>query len=228
MWANRHAEATCGDTRHGVCTATTFVATGATVSHVNGQEPLFAADFADDAVPEPDAPVRDRLAQAAPLVEVVRSARRRRTVSAHRAGERIVVSVPARLSRAEESRWVALMVERVLAAERRQRPSDDDLIGRATALSRRYLDGRAVPSTVRWVDNMSSRWGSCTPADGTIRLSRRLVGMPEYVIDYVLLHELAHLLVPAHGRAFWNALAGFERLERARGFLEGVGSVADQ
>jgi predicted metal-dependent hydrolase len=195
----------------------------ATVSDVSEQQLLFDADFADDDAPLPSSTPPSRPAvQAAPQVEVVRSTRRRRTISAHRVGDRIVVSVPARLSRAEEARWVALMVERVLAGERRQRPSDDELMTRAAALSERYLDGRAVPSSVRWVDNMASRWGSCTPVDGTIRLSRRLAGMPAYVIDYVLLHELAHLLVPGHGRAFWQVLAGYERLERARGFLEGV------
>jgi predicted metal-dependent hydrolase len=165
-------------------------------------------------------------AQPSPAVEVVRSARRRRTVSAHRAGDRIIVSVPARISRAEESRWVALMVARVLASERKLRPSDGDLVERAAGLSRRYLDGRVFPQSVRWVDNMTARWGSCTPVDGTIRLSRRLMGMPSYVIDYVLLHELAHLIVAGHGPDFHALMAGFERLERAEGFLEGVTWVA--
>jgi predicted metal-dependent hydrolase len=164
-------------------------------------------------------------AEPDPTIEVVRSTRRRRTVSAHRAGDRIIVSVPARISRAEESRWVALLVDRVLASERKERLSDDDLVDRAAVLSERYLGGRAVPASVRWVDNMAVRWGSCTPDDRTIRLSRRLVGMPGFVIDYVLLHELAHLIVPGHGRAFWRELAGYERLERAQGFLEGVDSV---
>jgi predicted metal-dependent hydrolase len=157
-----------------------------------------------------------------PAVEVVRSARRRRTVSARRDGDRIVVSIPARLSRAEESRWVALMVQRVLASERRRRPGDAELMTRARALSDRYLGGEARAASVRWVDNQVQRWGSCTPVDRTIRLSSRLQGMPDYVVDYVLLHELAHLLVPGHGKAFWRRLEGYERLERARGFLEGA------
>jgi predicted metal-dependent hydrolase len=126
------------------------------------------------------------------------------------------------MSRAEETRWVALMVERVLASERRARPSDAELMQRAAALSARYLDGRAGPSSVRWVDTMKARWGSCTPVDGTIRLSRRLSGMPAYVVDYVLLHELTHLLVAGHDRAFHAHMAGFEQRERAEGFLAGV------
>jgi predicted metal-dependent hydrolase len=162
----------------------------------------------------------DTATPAEPRVEVIRSARRRRTVSAHRSGDAIVVSVPARISRAEEAKWVALMVERVLTSERKLRPSDAELAARAAELSARYLDGRAMPTSVRWVDNMASRWGSCTPVDGTIRLSRRLEGMPAYVVDYVLLHELAHLLVAGHGPRFWKLLDGYERLERARGYLE--------
>ena len=160
------------------------------------------------------------------VVEVQRSARRRRTISAHRVGDRIVVQVPARMSRAEEAQWVERMTQRVLAGERKTHRSDDELMQRATTLSTRYLRGRAAPASVRWVDNQVSCWGSCTPADRTIRLSRRLVGMPDYVVDYVLLHELAHLLEPGHGREFWDLLAGYPRLERARGYLEGVAHAA--
>src|SRR3954469_23638667 len=157
-----------------------------------------------------------------PEVEVVRSARRRRTISAYRRGSRIIVQVPARLTRAEEAEWVDRMVRRVLAGERRLLRSDDELMARAADLSRRFLGGRAEPAAVRWVDNQGQRWGSCTPADRTIRLSRRLVGMPDYVVDYVLLHELAHLLEPGHGPSFWALLDAYDKLERARGFLEGV------
>ncbi|HEX4655143.1 MAG TPA: M48 family metallopeptidase [Mycobacteriales bacterium] len=160
------------------------------------------------------------------VVEVMRSPRRRRTISAHRVGDRIVVQVPARMSRAEEARWVEQMTRRVLAGERRVQRSDDELIQRAGELSARHLGGRAAPASVRWVDNQVSCWGSCTPVDRTIRLSRRLVGMPDYVVDYVLLHELAHLLEPGHGPQFWELLADYPKLERARGYLEGVTAAA--
>ncbi|HEX2175780.1 MAG TPA: M48 family metallopeptidase [Nocardioidaceae bacterium] len=162
----------------------------------------------------------------APAVEVRRSGRRRRTVAAYREDGRIVVLIPARMSRAEEKHWVAAMVERLERQERRRRPSQTSLQRRARDLSRRYLDGAAEPVSVRWVDNQRSRWGSCTPADRTIRLSSRLRGMPEWVIDYVLLHELAHLLEPGHGRRFWALLDGYPRTERARGYLEGVAAAS--
>lgn len=159
-------------------------------------------------------------------VEVRRSARRSRTVSAYREGDRTVVLIPARMSHAEEQRWVAQMLEKLAAQESRRIPGDEALMARARELSAAYLDDRARPSLVRWVTNQNSRWGSCTPSEGTIRLSHRLQGMPEYVLDYVLLHELAHLLVPDHGPAFWALLEAYPRTERARGYLEGVVSAA--
>ncbi|KHL08346.1 UNVERIFIED_CONTAM: metal-dependent hydrolase [Mumia flava] len=155
-------------------------------------------------------------------VEVRRSARRRKSVQAYRDGDRIVVLMPDSFSRAEETRWVREMVAKVLRKEQRSRLGDVDLLERATALSQTYLDGAAVPSSVRWVDNQEHRWGSCTVEDRTIRLSSRLQGLPSWVVDYVLLHELVHLLVPHHGPRFWAHLESYPRTERARGFLEGV------
>jgi predicted metal-dependent hydrolase len=142
-------------------------------------------------------------------------------VSAYRDGDRTVVLLPARMTRAEEQHWVAVMVERLEARERRKRPSDTELLNRALSLSERYLGGRPAPASVRWVTNQNGRWGSCTVDDGTIRLSTRLRAMPDYVVDYVLLHELTHLLVPGHGPRFWAELAAYPRTERARGYLDG-------
>lgn len=155
-------------------------------------------------------------------VEVRRSPRRRRTVSARRENGRVIVLIPASMSRAEERVWVARMLDKLKAGERRRRPSDTDLMARATELSQRYLGGHARPRSIRWVSNQRSRWGSCTPADGSIRLSDRLQDMPGYVVDYVILHELAHLLVAGHNRDFWTLLRSYPKLERARGFLDGV------
>ncbi|WP_405489047.1 M48 family metallopeptidase [Streptomyces sp. NBC_00096] len=155
-------------------------------------------------------------------VEVRRSARRRRTVSAYREGDRTVVLIPARMSEAEEQRWVGVMLDKLAAQESKRTLGDAELTERADRLSEQYFGGRARPRSVRWVTNQNTRWGSCTPAEGSIRLSHRIQGMPEYVVDYVLLHELAHLLVPGHGPRFWELLEAYPRTERARGYLEGV------
>ncbi|MGY1844147.1 M48 metallopeptidase family protein [Modestobacter sp. SYSU DS0875] len=167
----------------------------------------------------------EALTTVAGPVEVRRSARRRRTVTAYRENGRTIVLIPAAFSAAEERRWVDQMVAKLQTREERRKRtlgSDEDLMARARQLADAHLDGRAVPVSVRWVDNQNRRWGSCTPADGTIRLSSRLRGMPEFVVDYVLVHELAHLLEPNHDQRFWALVHAYPRAERALGFLEGV------
>jgi predicted metal-dependent hydrolase len=162
----------------------------------------------------------------APLVEVRRSRRRRRTVAAYREDDKVIVMIPARLTRAEEREWVATMLARLEKSEKRRRPSDAALKQRAADLSARWLEGLARPRTVRWVDNQNTRWGSCTPSDKSIRLSRRLQGMPSWVIDYVMVHELAHLLEAGHTPQFWEWVDRYPKAERAKGFLEGVAAAS--
>jgi len=154
-------------------------------------------------------------------VVVIRSPRRRRTAQARRVGDRLEVRVPAGLPAERERELVDRLVARLERPARDGR-GDEALLARAQALSARYLDGRAQPACVRYVDRMATRWGSATPATGTIRLSRSLAAMPAWVRDYVLVHELAHLIVPGHGRAFWRWVGRYPRCERARGYLMAV------
>jgi predicted metal-dependent hydrolase len=163
-------------------------------------------------------------------VVVRRSARRRRTVAAFWEDGNAVVAIPAHFTKAQENEWVRRMLDKLKrqgergaqGAGRRRPASDAALAAHSAELSSRYLGGRAAPTSVRWVSNQKSRWGSATPADGTIRLSDKLRAMPQWVIDYVLLHELAHLLVAAHNAAFWRLLEAYPETQRAKAFLEGV------
>ncbi|SDT44306.1 hypothetical protein SAMN04489743_2934 [Pseudarthrobacter equi] len=162
-------------------------------------------------------------------VEVRRSSRRTRTVAAFWEDGTAVVAIPARFTSAQETEWVRRMLaklqrqgERRSAAGRKRPASDAALAAHAAHLSAQYLGGRSAPASVRWVSNQNSRWGSATPAEGTIRLSDKLKPMPQWVIDYVLLHELAHLLVAGHNAAFWKLLEAYPETQRAKAFLEGV------
>jgi predicted metal-dependent hydrolase len=161
-----------------------------------------------------------------PEVEVRRSKRRRRTVSAYRDGDKVVVLIPASMSRKQEAEWVTTMLARLERSEKRKRPSDEQLARRSRELSDAYLGGLARPDTVRWVSNQNARWGSCTPGDKSIRLSSRLQGMPSWVVDYVLVHELAHLLEAGHTREFWAWVENYPKAERAMGYLQGYSSAA--
>ena len=157
-------------------------------------------------------------------VVVIRSRRRRKTVQAVESDGVVRVLIPASMSKADEERWVADMVARM---SRRRATTATDLGARAAVLAARYELPR--PAEVRWVDNQRSRWASCTPSDGVIRVSSRLAGYPSWVVDYVLVHELAHLVEAGHGRAFWALVNRYRRAERARGFLlaKGMGDDAE-
>jgi len=147
-------------------------------------------------------------------VEVVRSARRKRTVGAELRGDVLRVSVPSWMSADEEAQWVAKMS----ASFRRRRSSDRiDLTRRARTLADRYELRR--PHEIRWATDMASRWGSCTPATGTIRISDRLASFPSWVLDYVIVHELCHLSVRGHGPNFWRLVHRYPKAERAIGYL---------
>ena len=169
-------------------------------------------------------PVAERGVQRAD-VEVRRSRRRRRTVSAYRDGDRIVVLMPDSMTRREEAEWVETMVARVERSERGALETDEDLWERALLLNDNHLKGLATPRTVRWVSNQRTRWGSCTPADRSIRISDRAKTMPIWVVDYVLVHELAHLLEPTHNETFWWWVGHYPYAERAKGYLLGYSAA---
>jgi hypothetical protein len=168
-----------------------------------------------------------------PEVEVRRSARRRRTLTVQRERGRLVALVPQRLTRAQEAELLPPLVERFLRREAKvgARLGDDELAARAQRLHRSFLapiSGLPLESVqVSWVDNQLRRWGSCSSATGQIRLSSRLRNMPGWVLDYVLLHELAHLLEPNHSARFHHLLTGYPRLDAAKAYLAGYQHAVD-
>jgi hypothetical protein len=159
-------------------------------------------------------------------IRVIRNTRRSKSISAYREQGAIVIQIPARLPRSQVADLIPEMVQRVLTREARERSSDTDLIERAIELMQIYLpEFNERPASVVW-RAMNERWGSCTTVDRTIRISERLNGAPSYVIDYVLVHELIHLRIPDHGKAFIDLLERFGESERASAFLEGYESGA--
>jgi hypothetical protein len=157
----------------------------------------------------------DSTVQAEPFqIEVVRSKKRRRTVSAQMHGDVLRVSIPSWMSKSEEATNVAEMVRRF---KRKIATQEVDLADRARILAKRY--SLRTPDSIEWAENLTSVWGLCTPSTKTIRMSTRLVGFPSWVLDYVIVHELAHLHVSGHGPDFWEITRRYEKTERAIGYL---------
>jgi len=156
-------------------------------------------------------------------IEIIRSERRVKTVSARVVDGALVVRAPASLSDAELAPIVERLQARIEHQEAKRGLDDALLQRRARALNRRYFGGKLEWTSIRWVTNQRKRTGSCTPSKGTIRISHRVAEMPAFVRDYVIVHELAHLLEPNHSRKFWRLVNKYPRTERARGYLMAVG-----
>lgn len=158
-----------------------------------------------------------------PEVEIRESTRRRKTSEAKWVGGRIVVSVPALLKGDAREKTITWLVDRLVTRRgMRSAMGDEQLTSRAILLSDRYRIGRR-PASVRWVTNQSTRWGSCSFHSGEIRLSHRLRSAPEWVLDSVLVHELAHLVHPDHSPAFHGLADHYPRHHEAGIFLAGYG-----
>lgn len=153
-------------------------------------------------------------------VKIVRSAQRARTVSAQVIDGVMVVRAPAGMDDATLQPLVDRLTRRLERRQLKNTLDDRDLERMAHDLNARYFDGKLPWNSVRWVTNQeTSRWGSCTPSTGAIRLSYRLAAFPRWVVQGVLMHELTHLVEPAHSDTFWRIANRYPLTERTRGYL---------
>lgn len=128
------------------------------------------------------------------------------------------------MSKVEEAIWVAKMAHRFEAkAKRTALNNEGHLQRRAGELNRQYFDGKLEWNSLEYVTNQNSRYGSCSPKDRTVRISAELAAMPAFVRDYVIVHELAHLVQPNHSPKFWDLVNRYPLTERARGYLMAKG-----
>lgn len=178
-------------------------------------EPVIARSHSD--APDNDRAFDQSIDDDRLPVKVIRSARRKKTVEARLNAGVLEVLIPANLSAEDEAHWVEEMSKRI---ERRRSSKTIDLTARATKLANEY--DLPIPTQIRFVSNQKHRWGSCTVAGATrghIRISDRLAGFPDWVLDYVIVHELAHLIEVDHSPAFFALAERYPLCERARGFL---------
>lgn len=160
-------------------------------------------------------------------VRIIRSGKRHKTVQARDIDGVLEIRAPASMPDAELTPIIDTLRKRIERRKKKEKLDDAALAARASGLNRRYFDGRLKWTSLRWVTNQNKRFASCTPSQGTIRISHRLATMPEFVLDYVLVHELAHLIEANHGANFWNLVARYPKTERARGYLMAVGLEDD-
>ncbi|KAA3664540.1 MAG: DUF45 domain-containing protein [Chloroflexi bacterium] len=160
-------------------------------------------------------------------IEIIRSAKRKKSVSAELKNGVLVVRAPAVMNDADLAPIIEKLQKRLKKRTRQIPQTDAELEQRAQEMNREFFNGRLQWQSIRYVTNQNKRFGSCTPSLGTIRISHRLARMPKWVRDYVIMHEIAHLEEANHGPRFWKLVNRYPLTERARGYLMAIGLEED-
>ena len=159
-------------------------------------------------------------------IEIIRVTLRRKTIQAKLVDDVLKIYLPSSLSKREEERWIKYMKDRFI--ERRESiSSEKHLIERAERINKKFFNS-SLNFSIRYTSNQNKRFGSCTPETRRIRISDRVAKMPSWVQDYVILHELTHLIHPDHSKKFWEKVNEYKYTERAKGYLIAVGMNRDE
>jgi predicted metal-dependent hydrolase len=152
-------------------------------------------------------------------IEIIRSKKRKKTVQAKIVDDTLRIYLPAGLSKKEESKWIQKMKTQIEKKQRKhQLNSTNDLQKRAERINNQYFDGD-LSFSIQFVNNQTTKHGSCTPSSKRIRIADEISDYPDYVQDYLIMHELTHLIYPNHSKAFWEKVNEYPYVERAKGFL---------
>lgn len=157
-------------------------------------------------------------------IKIIRSPRRKRTVSARLDKDVLLVRAPLAISQERLGRIVDDLKSRFerkrLKEELEQK---QDLAEIAACLNKKYFGNKLKINSIAYSSNQNRQLGCCSYRDGNIRISHRVGLMPKWVRNYVLIHEMAHLIAPNHNKAFWDIVLRYKLTERARGYLLAVG-----
>jgi predicted metal-dependent hydrolase len=159
-------------------------------------------------------------------ITIIRSAKRRKTIQTKYSDGRLWIYLPDCMPKDDEERWIARMVKRHEHIQHKDTHTHTDawLTRRANELNERYFNGK-LTFTIRFVTNQHSRFGSCTHQDAAVRISDQVKDYPLWVKDYIIIHELAHLIHPNHSKKFWKIVDRYPLSERARGYLFAVSDL---
>lgn len=153
-------------------------------------------------------------------INIIRSARRRKSVSARLNDGVLEVRAPMDLAQKELDEMIESLKRRLIKRQRAKYLNNEGALSkRVDELNKRYFEGKLRVEAVRFVSNQSTVIGSCSPYKRVIRISERVASLPKWVADYVIVHELAHLIEANHSPRFWALVNRYPLTERARGYL---------
>jgi len=154
-------------------------------------------------------------------VEIIRSKRRKNTIQAKIVNKKLIIYLPSNLPETEEKKWIQKMIN---WKNNKKQLNNDLLLKRAKQLNKIYFNN-SLDFSIKFVTNQKTRFGSCTYKNKSIRISDRLTKAPKWVLDYLIIHELAHIVHPNHNKKFWEKVNQYKYAERARGYLIAMGML---
>jgi len=158
-------------------------------------------------------------------IKILRSKKRRRTVSAHMVKDILMVRAPENIPENRLEKVVAELKARIERKHLKEELNKHEYLAlRVKEFNRQYFENKLNINSIEYVTDQNSKFGCCNYRTGCIRISHRISAMPQWVRDYVIIHELAHLAVPDHSKAFWDIVNRYKLAERARGYLIAAGS----
>lgn len=141
-------------------------------------------------------------------------------MSARLARDILVVNAPALLSGERLQRIVAdFKVKFEKKKVKEELDQRQDLVEVASRINKRYFNNQLKINSIEYVTGQNSLFGCCDYRTANLRISHRIGLMPKWVRDYVVIHELAHLIEPNHSKKFWDIVYRYRLAERARGYL---------
>jgi len=162
-------------------------------------------------------------------VKIIRSRRRKRTIGARLVKDELLVSAPLAISQERLDKIIAdFKIKFTRKKLKEELDRKQNLIDIARKLNEKYFQNKLKVNSIEYVTGQSSKFGCCNYRDANIRISHRIGLMPEWVRDYVIIHELAHLIEPNHSRAFWDIVRRYKLAERARGYLMAAGLEGEE
>ena len=160
-------------------------------------------------------------------IVIIRSKKRKSSIEAKIINEKLFIYLPITVNKVEEKRWVEKITKWSQNYQKKRELNSSNLIKRAEELNKKYFKGD-LDFSIKFVKNQNTRFGSCTVSTRTIRISDKIAKMPRWVQDYVIVHELAHIIHPNHTKKFWEKVKEYKYTERARGYLIAVGLNPDE
>ncbi|MCK4979921.1 MAG: M48 family metallopeptidase [Candidatus Delongbacteria bacterium] len=154
-------------------------------------------------------------------VVIQRSKRRKKTLQAVLKGNTVKILAPFTAGDTEINKFLDKFLKKL---ERKDiiLNNDKELLSRAQKLKKKFIPD-APDFTIVFQESLKRTWGKCFTNQRKIVINPVLATYPKWVLDYVIVHEIAHLLIPNHGKEFRELVNRFKLKERAVGFLMAKG-----